>query len=529
MSRELLHLNIKLAIRSFFFWAVFIFTASAYMVMTYGIAEKHRHLLYFLHFQKWVYLEIVLYILLFLLGVYFAQKKSVLEDICFVSKENTHTTRLLSLVLCSMLFLCIPIAQFIIGHFRDSTTFAYFLLAVFYMIIRWVPLITVAVTTGYFAGYCIPSKIAYLFSVPFTIAETFLNEDFLYDVFGINPGSAVQHLFSLSMEYYNNGDNIFGGPRIDTLLLTKSLFGLAVCCAVICALRIICLKRFRPGSTIGVTLSLVCALCLGIVYCGLHPKTYSLEDKLYSHSERQPYKISSCIGTVDLGEWLNYDLTLKLDALKDANKVNIRLDQCMTILSFTVDGDAVAPKRAGDILQLELTPGDHTIGIRARGRVCYARDNVAVTIYTTWTSCALPSKFAFFPIIDSNESPIYYDLVVHSANTLVTNVDYTKEGDTYHLNGQSKTLCLYSGWFKSMEWHGLTIFFSPLEQFKDVETHLENYFGSTKKSIKAYINGLTYEFIRGPVKLRDKIILYAGAYEISGAIDFDDYLLITYA
>lgn len=522
MNKQLIYLNIKLTLRSLIFYLSFSFFTVAYAFLTIQLGGSGT---FFENFDRMAYIEIVLYLMLFCVAMFFAKKESKLEDVCFVPREQTYFARLVALLLCSAVYLLLPIAHLIIGAIRQGIGGSYLLRSLLLAVVRWGMIIVLAQTIGYLVGYIARSVYAYLFSIPFTILQGFANTYMFEKLFGLGEDSAVSHLLSLQRYYLHGGDISFRGPQLDALFLVKALFIISGFLCLISILRMICRKSVRSGTTAVAVVSIACIIGCGIAFFALHPNSYSKWQKLYAVSSPQSFTVTGCRGTVSLDEWSQYCVTLDICALGDADTVTLRLDESMRIRSLIVDGALAEYERQGDLLTLHCGVGDHSVTISAIGRVSYANDNVVVDIYTSYSGCALPSTLAFLPKIDGNDDTVEYELTVCSRNPLVSNLEFSQDGNTYIVRGTAKTICFYAGYFTSFELNGVTVYCPAYAEQADIVSHYE----LACMSGKSHIDPTTGELTKEPWEVRDRAIIYDGGYDALGfPIVYDDYVLLAY-
>lgn len=186
MNKQLIYLNIKLTLRSLIFYLSFSFFTVAYAFLAIQLRESGT---FFENFDRMAYIEIVLYLMLFCVAMFFAQKESKLEDVCFVPKEQTYFARLVALLLCSAVYLLIPGAHLIIGAIKQGIGGSYLLRSLLLAVVRWGMIIVSAQTIGYLVGYIARSVYAYLFSIPFTILQSFSNTYMFEKLFGLGEDS----------------------------------------------------------------------------------------------------------------------------------------------------------------------------------------------------------------------------------------------------------------------------------------------------------------------------------------------------
>lgn len=176
MNKLLFKLNSKLIFRSFIFYLFVFFVVGGYVFFSFQLLSDSYYSNYVVFFDTLTFMDAVMYVLLFSVAVFFSQQKNTLEDTCFVPKSKSIGIKFLSVIACSSTICVIPFAFMLISGVMEKVGALFVLFSVVYGVLRWFVIILIAQTFGFLIGYITNSVYSYLFAVPLTILNTFLNE-----------------------------------------------------------------------------------------------------------------------------------------------------------------------------------------------------------------------------------------------------------------------------------------------------------------------------------------------------------------
>lgn len=488
MKKILIKSNLKIIFRSPIYYLAY----SLLLVAFLGFAVLYNGLNpagfpnFFISFYSLIYYEIAIYLIVFCLAAFFAQKNCLLEEVCFIPKHKIYLSRLTALYLSSSAFLLMPIIYMAVFFFIQDVSVDFLMRAIVYALINWSAIIIFMETIGFLVGYIVRSAYSYLFAIPFTILHSYMNSA----IFGsgnlsgiVDTDLPIAHLFSLQRNFLTGGIIDFRGPLIDAEYIVKMLFFFIVSVSMIILLLVICKKKLMVKTSVSLCLCAALAVSSGITYFKLHPTTYINEEKLYiTDYETQSYEISSYSGTIRLSEWSKYDISIGIRG--EGETLQLRLDQDIKLKSVTSDGVPVSYTHSGDILTIQCLANEFTLDISASGRISYVNSIAARNIYTSVSGCCLPPDFAFLPRIDGDLSQKLFDLTVYSDEFLATNLDYDVKDNKYTIYDQANTACFFTGDFKTFEHDGIRYYAAKYDFTTDVNEIVEKY--ERRKKFMAY-------------------------------------------
>ena len=530
MNRILLKLNLKIILKSpVFYFIISIITAGNLALTLLFKANKIMKFINFIFlFNNLSYMDYVMFALLFCFAMFHAQKKTTLENVCFVPRYKSLVYKFLSLILISLWLCVLPALFVIINGIIENTGIGYILLCLLYVLIRWLMIIFVAQSLGFVTGCLISGVYAYLFAIPFTILFTNLNENifsilFKYDYENIYKFS---YFFSVMRSFVNGVDIEYRGPVVNAELIAKFFSCLLVAAAAIFFIKMISDRKIKIVSVFMFVLSMSALGVMCAVYLNLFPVRYEDTEKLYILDyKQQPYEITSYSGDINLKEWSDYSISVGIKKTGEADGLTLRLDQSMKIKSLDIDGKDVDYKRFGDILEIDCNKEEFTLNLSCGGRISYVNNVNSTNIYTSYISCALPPEFAFLPKIDGDKSKKQYDLSVKSNNTLISNLDFNKENGVYKLSGSSQNMCLFSGFLTQTEIDGITFYHAKY----NVTTDYYEVYNIYRENSNMIFDPERNEIVKEKWPQKPKVFMIAYMYGTAGfAVPYDDYVMINY-
>ena len=527
MNRLLFRLNIKTIFHSLIFYLFLFFTVFGYAFFGFNI-YLIRHYTNFLYFFNGLeYMDAVMYVLLFCVAAFFAQQKYTLEKVCFIPTGKIICMRYLSVAAASSVIILLPVLFMAVSAVLEGVSVAYTLLCILYAVIRWIIIIATAEAAGFLAGFATKSVFSYLFSIPFAFVFTILNENLFTFIFKSDFDNLYKfvNLFSIQRMFLNGLEVEYRGPQLDMALFSKLFLALALFFTVFFIIRIIAQKKIKLKAAAGALVSAAFVFIFSYLFLTFHPVRYEVDQKLYIQNYNpQPFEIVSISGDINLNEWSYYSLSVRINGSGSQTPVTLRLDESMQINKFEILGQPVSYEREGDLVTFDSTGGDFTLDISCRGRVSYVSSVNSTNIYTSATSCALPPDFAFLPKIDGDRSKKQYNLFVTSLNTLVSNLDISRSGNTYTLTGSASEACIFTGFLSEYHNGESTIYRAKYNQITDYDAVYDRYVNHSRFVFDRHKN----EAVDGDVlPLAKTFIIYCDYGTAGFAIPYDDFNLIS--
>ena len=528
MKCLLFKLNAKIILRSFIFYLFTIFIVLGYVYFAAQIKIDSYICNYIFLFDGMEIMDATMYVVLFSLGMFFAQKKCVMEDVCFVPRAKAYSMRFISVVTLSSILCAVPVMFMAVSGIVEQTSFIYTLLCAVYGIMHWLIVILAAETAGFFTGFLIRSPYAYLLSIPFAGLCTFLNQHIFSFIFkgDLENMYKFSHLFSVQSMFTSGVEIEYRGPKLDCALYTKLLLVLALFFTALFAIRLILKKSAANAAGLLAGAALVVLSAAG--FLAMHPVRYDTAQKLYIQGYTpQPYEITSISGDISLNEWAGYSISVGIKG-QSAGRLSLRLDESMKINKLEILGQPAGYEREGDIVTFNAPSGDFVLGLSCHGRVSYVSQLNSMNIYTTALSCALPPDFAFLPKIDGDRGKKQYNLNVTSLNTLVSNLDISRSGNTYTLTGSASEVCLFTGFLTQTQMGDITLYHAKY----NVDTLTNDYANTYRRARderRTIFDHFINENVPGKWQDKPKAFIIACRYGTAGfAIPYDDFVLIDF-
>lgn len=531
MCGKLLKLNFRLIFTSLIF-ALFIFFALGFFLL-FNAYMMWSPYIQPINFSAIIgaleYLEIGLFVMAFCHAMYCSHQTCLLEEICFVPRASVVLCKLAASIIATSTACLVPFGFILISASQQGTDLLFTLNTLCYTMIRWLVLLLIANTLGFFFGYIIKSAYSYILVAPITVLCSYFNEAIIGRLLSSDPLMAriVTQLLSVSDSYISSMEMDYTGSRVDLYYVLDAFFLVLVSLLLILLLNLSVSKRFTVKKVVaGIILIGLIGLTVSS-YVMLSPIEYRYEEKLYLVSyETQPYEITDYEGNFRLSEFSDFNgsFTVQPTGTQKSETLAIRLDSCFTVDELTKGDSQVTFTRNGDYLIIDAPSEPTTFHIKYHGRVYYLSDIGCVSLFASRLSAALLPNFAFVPLIDGDSSSKNYYIHVTSANTIISNLDVTPEGDLYHLNGRASSICIFSGFLSEYEQNGITIYRSKYNFATDYDSIL-----STALSNEYYMDPYTFEVKKGAFDKPKKAFLIYDLYGVVGyPVVYGDYMLLNY-
>lgn len=527
--RSLFRLHLKRIFSSPFYFVLSGFVLICFLLFNgLLITQNIKFINYVARFDIFTYLEVVIFIMLFCEATYFARHKIVLESMCFYTDSQIILSKTLAGVISSLTLCVIPITYAIFSALQEHTDFTFNIIAITYMTMRWVMIISLAQCLGYLTCCFTNTPAIYILSIPSAIIFSFFNVYFLTALFRKNTDKISNYL-SVQKPFVNAMEMDYTGARLDFFFFVKFLCVMIFVALVIAIMVAVCRKR-RLRSLLLVFLLLFAETLTTCLWSSLYPKEYLEKDKMYvlEHAN-QPFRIISYVGTTNLTERPKFMLDVQVAQTKQtsANTITFRLDECLSIQELSCNGETVDFSRNGDYLLVELPDNadkNITLHFEYSGRIYYVSSISSINIFSTWMSAALPPNFAFIPLVDGDTSEKNYSLAVSGNNSLISNLDVTALGHyNYKLTGVASSCCIFVGYFDEYTADGITFYTSKYNQISNFEEIYE------QSLALRHIDPATFELTDQEYGKPKKVFLIYYLYDVLGyPVVYDDYVMINY-
>ncbi len=528
MSIKLFRLNFKLIFRSLVYWLFIAVMLGGYVFFTYALQSLSYYSNYVYFFDSLTYMDATMYVLLFCVAMFFSQHKTTLEDVCFVPPGKTVCVKFLSVLACSSLICVIPLLFMLFAGLAEKVGAVYMLVSIIYGVVRWLVIIIISQTAGFFIGYVVRSVYSYLFAIPFAILNTFLNKYMFQWIFGYDIGRFYKYanFFSTQHKYSDGMPVTYRGPVVDTEFFVKSAVAVFLLITVFFIILQLARKKVTLKPMCAASASAVMLVLLSVFYFRLHPEVYYNEQKLYiTDYEEQPYEITSYSGDISLKEWAEYDVAVGVKGTGDADSVTLRLDESLDIKSLEIGGRTADFERNGDLLTVHCTDSEFVMELCCRGRISYVNSINVTDIYTDRLSCALPPDFAFLPKVDGDKSTKRYELDVKCANTLVSNLDTLERDGVYKISGSAENICFFSGFLTQTERDGITFYHAKYDILNDIERSYKN----IRENSKVMFDHEKNSFTEKKWDEKPKVFIITYFYGTNGfAAPYEDYVMMNF-
>lgn len=502
---------------------LFLLAAFSFFFVCFNFYLSDDTVNYFDGFQRMEYFEFALYIVAFCMAVFFAQKPSLLEEICFVPRKKICLSHLFASYLAAVIVLFIAWIYLTIGAVAEHVTILYWLRTILYASCRWGSILSWMTTIGFFCGWIVTSKYAYLFSIPFTLLFSVFNHWILCGRGTLGFENCwFARLICLQRVEIGSTSLVFRGPLLDAEMASKTGFVLALCAVFAAFLYLISQKRFRMRT---VCVLCICLLCTGVcagLYRQLRPAVYDVYQKLYPPIIAQSAVVRSYTGEIWMREWSAYSLDIEIE--QASGTVVLRLDESIRVKELQVDQASVSYQRVDDELILDAPTDRFVLHIEALGRVSYFDFAGTRSIYTSVSGCCLPPNFAFLPSIGGDETEKEYDLTIHSVQTLASNLHARANGTTYTIQDRGSTVCFFTGDLQTFTHDGIRFIVARYDMRQNEETYVASY--REKNEYLTHMDPKTGEISREAWGEMKTVFLLT--YQTTGSFPtvFDDFVLI---
>lgn len=525
--------NMKMVQLSPVYWIAVGFTGAFFSFFIFLIYPSSINFSFSLN-DGLAYIEVIMMILVFCSAAYFSHLAYSLEEIVQISKTKCILARLLSTAVMFLILLLFPLCFSILAAIIERVEFAFFFETVIGVLLRWSAIIFLSSCMGFLLGNICKSNFIYLASIPYVILFSHLNSIVISKFLPTDSRTylIVTSLLSVQSPFTSAVQLDYISSFLDTFTLTKFILVILGSLTII-FLMFISSKRINKRGVFLFPLfaSLLLTLTGGYAYIQLFPDSYNYKEKLYVTPQIDPsYCITSCYGNMSLSEnfFASCAVQVKQNKSSRPSALQLRLDACMTIDDLTLDGKQIPFIRDGDHITVE--PKDiparsaFDIELKYHGRIYYISDISGVNILSLRKVAALPSAFAFLPVIDGEPAQISYSLTIKGHNQVISNVPAQKIGDDlYKVEGAADTLCLFMGYFDSFEIDGTTVYRAKYNKVTDYEKAYRNAFAYS------YFDPYAGEQTKDTLSKRPVGFLIYDLYGILGfPVQYENYWIMNY-
>lgn len=530
--RTLIKLNSKIICRSPIYWAVLCFVFLFFSLFVYLVYPSSINFAATL--GAVAYIEITIIILDFCMAVYFSHRQYCLENICQISRTHSVIGRLVSQIIVSSGLLIFPFVFTIVASLLESTDFLFNVEVGITVLLRWFCIILVSSSFGFLIGTLIKKYLVYLVVIPFCIIFSYLNSYLFSYIFPQNSKEflIITNLLSVQEPFMTSVKLDYVSNLLDSFWLIKKVFILAIVGILI--FLIVVITGFRKQKLIYYLLPGILLTAIIVVSCFMYvksfPEPYNYDAKLYVTSESIPaYSIKSYIGEITLSEKMVATCSLTVGRNStNCQDLRFRLDASFKVDQICFNNQAIPYIHEGDYITIskEYLPKNDifTLSFVYHGRVYYISDIEGLNIFSSNRATALPSSFAFIPIIDGDNTLKNYSLEIHGENNIISNIIPEKNQDgTYQINGKSDTLCLFMGYFTSFTVENTVVFKSSNNKLTDYN---KIYGNATEYP---YLDPYTGETIDESFGTRPVAFLIYDLYGVLGLpVVYQDYWIMNY-
>ena len=530
--RALIKYNLKIIWSSPIYWASTGFIAAFFELFVFLIYPQSTNFSITLHAVT--YIEIILMIFVFCAAIYFSHINYSVEQLVQIPEYLSIFTRLLSTIVLLGIVLFLPLSFAIVASLLEGVELVFLFEILLDVLLRWASIICLFSSLGFLFGAIFRHNIVYLASIPCTIMFSHLNSLIIEKFLPEDSRSflIITNLLSSQAPFQNAVRLEYTSSFLDGFFFSKIVTVLAISATIVCLILLLTSHKKRSKQLVVFFLFSIAATSISCyIYVKLFPRSYDYEEKIYpSQRTDSPFEIVSYSGDVNLSEKFSAVCTvqIKQNTPSAQNELLLRLDESLIVDSMVVDGREVPFTRDRDYLTVKPTMLPDTplfnVELEYHGRIYYISDISGVNIISLHKTAALPSSFAFIPIIDSKPQQKSYHMNVTGANSIISNICPVKEtSNTYTIDGESDTLCLFMGYFTSFTANESTVYrakYNKVTNYREVFSDAFNY---------SHFDPYTGEQSNMPLSSKPTVFLIYDLYGILGyPVQYNDYWIMNY-
>ena len=530
--RTMIKYNLKIIRSSPIYWAATGFIAAFFGLFIFLIYPQSTNFSITLH--EVTYIEIVLMIFVFCTSIYFSHINYSIEQLVQVPKCLCIFARLLSTAILFGVLLFFPLSFAIFASLMEEVELLFLVEILLDVFLRWSSIVFLFSSLGFLFGTMFKQNIVYLAAIPCTIIFSHLNsiilEKFLDEY--SRAYSIITSLLSSQAPFQNAVRLDYTSSFLDRFFFSKIVVILAISATIVCFMLLLAShKKRRKQLVILFGISIAATIISSSIYVELFPHSYDYEEKIYpSQQTDSPFEIISYSGDINLSERFSALCTVQIKQSMPftQKELMLRLDESLVIDSMVIDGKEVPFNRNGDYLSVKPTILPDTpsfdVELKYHGRIYYISDISGVNIISLRKTAALPSSFAFIPIIDNGPQLKNYHLNVTGANNIISNICPIKAtNNTYKIEGSSDTLCLFMGYFTSFTVNETTVYRA---KYNKVTNYREVFSSAFKYS---HFDPYTGEKSELPLSNKPTVLLIYDLYGVLGyPVQYNDYWIMNY-
>ena len=518
-----------MAICQYLFWAYIAFIASFFLlyIIVFDIANTAVFISYAYLLQYMTYLETALLAASFCVSCYYVRminQKDPSEEIPIVEYIERYVE-----IGTHMLVVCLlPIGYIVISAFIEKTQLIYVFSTFIVIVGRWVGIILIAHSVSYMCANLMKSCYVYSFVVPLTIVFTCFNEIIINRIpIDEDSKTKVAELLSLNRLFVSGMELDFTGLRINRLFIWKSLTVFFTSLLFLWITVLIKCKGKKQVIIIDAFLAM-CIIASAIQYNCVFPKKYDSIEKIFPKKVTRSYYIESYSGEISLNSKSVFkNIVVCLCNPQKEKSIILRLDESFSVKRILCLDSELEFERRGDFLLINLMDYEKenvVLSFDYAGEVSYYSETCNLDIFTEPFSTSLPPRFAFLPTID-DEREAYYSISIKSYNQILSNLKVDKQDNIYSLSGYSNVVCVYSGYFKEITKHEMSIYCAKYNK----QTNYDNVFDLyLSLPLKDQYNMVFEESMTDAVPITKIFFIYY-FYGTNGfPVKYDDFIIMNY-
>lgn len=483
----LIKYNLKIIWMSPIYWVANGFITAFFLLFIFLIYPQSINFSVTLH--GITYIEIIIMIFVFCSSVYFSRISYSIEQLVQIPNYMCIIARLLATGILFWGLLLLPLCFIIFASLIERVEFVFVLEVLLDVHLRWFGMIFFFSSLGFLFGSICKWNIIYLASIPSIIMFSHLNsiviEKFLSRY--SKPFSILTSILSVQAPFQNAVQLEYMSSLLDRFFFSKEVIIFAGSAIIICCTLLLTSHKKPSGKLIlllGLSIAATATSCS--IYIKLFPHSYSYEEKIYPTQKlASPFSITAYEGDISLSEKFSAhcQIQVKRNMSSSSNELILRLDESLIVDSMLIDGEEIQFNRDGDYLTVDAKMLPSTplfeMELGYHGRIYYISDISGRNILSLRKTAALPSSFAFVPVVDGDSIEKEYFLTVKGKNTVISNINPVKTGNnTYIIEGSSDTLCLFMGYFTSFKINETTVYrtkYNKVTDYKDVFSNAFKY------------------------------------------------------